>query len=96
MREATGVLKLISTSLEAKAILAGFQCMLFASGDSATPTSPIAPDLESGATIKKGTAVVMVFTAIQCDLPPRFDQTRLGFATHTRAVARTKVTVFMQ
>ena len=40
--------------------------MLFASGDKATPTSPMAPDRESGAIIKKGTAVVIVFSCNSC------------------------------
>ena len=45
----------------AKASLEAFQCIEFASGDVATPTSPIEPPRASGAIIKKGTAVVMVF-----------------------------------
>ena len=44
-----------------KASFAGFQCIEFASGVVATPTSPIAPALESGPINKKGTAVVIVF-----------------------------------
>ena len=40
--------------------------MLLASGDNATPTSPIAPERESGAIIKNGTAVVMVFSWSSC------------------------------
>jgi len=39
---------------------AGFQCNEFASGDVATPMSPIPPALESGEINKNGTAVVIV------------------------------------
>ena len=46
-------------------IFAGFQCIAVASDDVATPTSPIAPDLESGDINKNGTAVVIVLR-----LPP--------------------------
>ena len=48
-------------SSSTKANFAGFQCNEFASGVVATPTSPIAPDFESGEISKNGTAVVMVF-----------------------------------
>ena len=47
-----------------------FQCTEFASGDKATPTSPIAPDLESGAINKNGTAVVIVFNCNEKSCPP--------------------------
>jgi len=43
-----------------KAYFAGFQCMELASGFEATPASPMAPALASGAINRKGTAVVMV------------------------------------
>ena len=44
-----------------KANLAGFQCKECISGIVAAPTSPIAPALESGVIVKKGTADVIVF-----------------------------------
>ena len=40
-----------------KANFAGFQCMLYTSGDVATPASPIPPALESGAIVRNGTTV---------------------------------------
>jgi hypothetical protein len=43
-----------------------FQCCEFTSDEVATPTSPIAPCLESGAIVKKGTAVVIGFDSIAC------------------------------
>jgi hypothetical protein len=49
-------------SLSIKANLAGFQCILLASGDVDTPASPMAPERASGAIIRNGTAVVMVLT----------------------------------
>ena len=52
------------------ASLEGFQCDEFASGEIATPASPIAPDLESGAISKKGTAVVIVFNCKSNSVPP--------------------------
>ena len=56
----------IPTLSSVKLNFAGFQCIELASGEVATPTSPMAPDLESGEISKKGTAVVIVFK-----LPPR-------------------------
>ena len=54
--------KLEKRAFSEKAIFDGFQWRLFPSGERATPASPKAPDLESGAIIKKGTAVVMVLS----------------------------------
>ena len=56
----------IPKSSSVKLIFEGFQCIELASADVATPTSPIAPDLESGEINRKGTAVVIVFK-----LPPK-------------------------
>ena len=56
--------KPIPISLSAKAYLAGFQCCELTSGEVATPASPIAPARESGAILKNGTPVVMVFAPV--------------------------------
>ena len=45
--------------LSMKANFDGFQCMLLASGEIATPASPMPPERESGVMLKKGTAVVI-------------------------------------
>jgi hypothetical protein len=47
-----------------KASFEGFQKFALASGDSATPASPIAPDRESGVIIRKGTAVGIAFELV--------------------------------
>ncbi|MBV6443656.1 MAG: hypothetical protein EPGJADBJ_05439 [Saprospiraceae bacterium] len=49
-----------SPSLGAKASLAGFQWIELASGEMATPASPMPPARLSTEIIRKGTAVVMV------------------------------------
>jgi hypothetical protein len=51
----------IPVGLVRKANLEGFQWNEFASGEIATPASPIAPDLASGVISKKGAAVFIVF-----------------------------------
>jgi hypothetical protein len=43
--------------LSLKAYFAGFQNMEYTSGEVAAPTSPIPPDLASGAIVKNGTEV---------------------------------------
>jgi hypothetical protein len=42
-----------------KAYFEGFQYCAFASAEVATPTSPMAPCLESGVMVRNGTAVVI-------------------------------------
>jgi hypothetical protein len=46
-----------------KANFEGFQCSEFASGVLATPASPMAPALESGAMVRNGTATRSAFNA---------------------------------
>jgi hypothetical protein len=52
-----------------KANLAGFQCILYTSGEVATPASPIAPALESGAIVRKGTTVWIAFSSSESVWP---------------------------
>jgi len=49
-----------------KTSFAGFQWIEFASGEVATPVSPIAPALASGVILRKGTAVVITLVSSFC------------------------------
>ena len=63
--------------------MAGFQCVRLASGLSATPASPRAPERESGEIIRNGTAVVIALIYWLTSWP--FNWLGLGFVSCARA-----------